>query len=455
MDNQNWIAPYQTAPMPGSDIPWLAALRAQAHEFFIHHGLPSRHDEDWKYSSLAQYANQPMPPAPAPTTVNSTLPADLAWADCARLVFVDGHWQPQLSHWPQLPDGTILLPLAQALQQCPEWLAPHIQAPTNAMEALNLAGFYDGVFLHLPAHASLGQPLHLLFLATSRAGFAAHPRSVIVAGEHSQLELIEHYSDWPEQPTKPNTTPGPWVNAVLELHAGAGSQITHYRIQESRASVQAAHLALYQQQDSRLISHALLLGNGPHLRNSIHCRLDGTGAQCELYGLSALDGTSRADSHTRIEHNHPHCTSRQFYKAVAADHAKAIFTGRVVVQPDACQTVARQTSHNLLLSRQAEANARPQLEILASDVQCSHGATVGQLDETALFYLQSRGIPRAAASDLLVYGFAEEILDLITQPTLRARLQTCMLRHLPQSAAFFKGIEKERAATAECVAIVP
>jgi Fe-S cluster assembly protein SufD len=401
------------AALPGHDLPWLQSRRQQALDRFAKLGFPTPRNEDWKYTLLAPYARRVYNPQPAEATVSLEQIQDLglAWENVSRLAFINGRYAAHLSNLPALPQGVIVCGLAEAMQAHPDKLEPYLarlaDSENAGLAALNAACMADGAFVYLPSGTALPQALHLLFMGNAEA--LAQPRNLIIAEAGSRADVIEHYVG----------SQSYFCNAVTEIAAGADSQLRHYKIQEeSQQALHIAALQVEQQRGSRFESYVLTLGGGLS-RNTIHSVLGGEQAEIQLRGLYLLEGRRHADNHIRIEHRQPHCSSRQLYKGILGGHSRGVFTGLVQVQPAAIKTDARQSNHNLLLSDDAEADSRPQLEILADDVQCSHGATVGQLDDTALFYLRSRGLDEAAARGALIHAFAGEVLDTIELPALK------------------------------------
>lgn len=426
---QQYLESYRQnhAAMPGHHLPWLQSRRQQALDRFAERGFPTPRNEDWKYTLLAPYARRVYNPQPAEVASQEGLQELIRSlslskaasfpstgsgnAESCQLVFVNGRHAANLSNLPALSQGVIVCSLAEAMQAHADKLEPYLarlaDSENAGLTALNAACMADGAFVYLPAGAALPQALHLLFVGNAEA--LAQPRNLIIAEAGSRADVIEHYVG----------NQSYFTNAVTEIAAGVDSQLRHYKIQEeSQQALHIAALQVEQQRGSRFESYVLTLGGGLS-RNAIHSVLEGEQAEIQLHGLYLLDGRRHADNHIRIQHSQPHCSSRQLYKGILGGHSRGVFTGLVQVQSAAIKTDARQSNHNLLLSDDAEADSRPQLEILADDVQCSHGATVGQLDDTALFYLRSRGLDEAAARGALIHAFAGEVLDTIALPAVK------------------------------------
>ena len=398
------------------------ALRERALARFAELGVPSTALEDWKYTNVAalarrsfHLADETIPPAAVALATAAHL------GNSIELVFVNGRYAPGLSAGGALPKGAQIGSLAHALRTHPELIEPHIgryapfAAAHESLTALNTAFIRDGAFVYLPVGALLDTPVHCLFVSVATDGATvAHPRTLIVASEGSRVTVIEQYVGQGDY----------WTNAVSEAIVAAGAAVTHHTVQ--REAVQAFHVgvvAVEQAAESRFGSHAVSLG-AALTRTDIATRLDAPGASCTLDGLYLADGTQHVDHHTTIDHRQPRGTSRELYKGIMAGRATGVFNGKVFVRPHAQQSDAQQMNKNLLLSDEAQIDTKPQLEILADDVKCSHGATIGQLDEDAAFYLRARGIDADAARAMLVFAFANELIDRIDVAPLRALLAT-------------------------------
>lgn len=418
--------------LPGMRVPWLAQARHAALYRFAQQGYPTTRDEEWKYTSVASLEKH------AFTTIASNLASvddhaakavltnlALDVQESHLLVFVNGHHAPALSRLGKLPYGVILGSVADALERAPDTLRPYLtnERSQTIFGALNTAFMADGAWLHMPRGVAINEPVHLLFITTA-SDTAIHPRNVIVAEAGSRATVIEHYVGLNDIAY--------WNNAVTQIFTDADATIEHYKLQQE--SVRAFHIAgihAQQQQASRLESHAITLG-AALARNDITTAFDATGCEVTLNGLYLVGGRQHADNHTCIDHVAPRGTSHEYYRGVLDGAARAVFNGKVIVRPGAQKTNARQTNHNLLLSRDAEIDTKPQLEILADDVQCTHGATIGQLDDTQLFYLRSRGIEEAMARNLLVHAFAHDVIERIRVQSLRSRLEQILFARLPQ-----------------------
>lgn len=409
------------AGLPGQSVPWVRQLRAAGATRFADLGFPTTRHEDWKYTNVSAIERQLHTPATASIGVGAAQLEALLFSGVAthRLVFVNGHYAPSLSKLGALLTGVTVGSLAEALATQPEKLEPHlgryVSANAQGFAALNTALLTDGAYIHLARDAVLEQPIYLVFVATQADASMMSPRNLVVAEAGSQAIIIEQYLALDEARYV--------TNAITEAVLAGNSRIEHYRFQQE--SPKAHHISgwhVHQGRDSGFTSHTVDLG-GLLARNDLISRLDAEGAECEFNGLYIVDGHRHVDNHTCVDHAKPHGTSREFYKGVLDGQARAVFNGRVVVHPDAQHSDAQQMNNNLLLSKTAEVDTKPQLEIYADDVKCSHGATVGNLDEDALFYLRARAIDAAAARDLLTYAFANDVLSRMKLSAVRLQIE--------------------------------
>ncbi len=415
--------------LPGSATPSLALARRRALDQFATSGFPSPHEEEWKYTNVNPIAGHQFesPPRPGPGA-SAALVAALDFGSAAfehLLVFLDGHFTPSLSRIGTLPGGATVANVAEVLAQNPARIEPYLGGSETAapFTALNSAFVADGAFIHVPRGVVLDAPLHLLYLST-RADAVTQPRTIIAAEEGAQVTVLEHYSG-----TDRATY---FTNAVTQVSVAPNASVEHYKLQqEGDAAFHVAAIQVQQQRDSRFASHSLALG-GVLARTEIAVHLADTGCECVLNGLFLASGSQVLDHHTRVEHAHPHGTSREFYRGILDDQSRGVFAGRVIVHQGAQKTDAHLANHNLLLTPEAEVDTKPQLEIYADDVKCGHGTTVGQLSDDMLFYLRSRGIPKDLARALLTYAFAHDVIGRITLAPLRARVEDLLLARLPE-----------------------
>lgn len=408
--------------------PWLQRLRRAAMDRFADLGFPTTRLEEWKFTSVApivQTSFQAAQAAGLPAGELEKIP--LAGLGYPRLTFVNGYFSPRLSQAGDLPKGVYAGSLAAALEEgnsvAQEHLARYARYQDHAFVALNTALLRDGAFIEIPKGIVLDRPIHLLFLKTaSEQPAVSCPRVLLVIGRDSQAGFIESH-----------LTVGGGVhftNAVTEIAAGENAIVDHYKLQmENRRSFHVAAVQAHQDRSSAFHSYLISQG-GALVRNDINSVLDGEGGECVLNGLYIAKDGQHVDNHTTLDHARPHCSSREIYKGILDGRAAAVFNGRIIVRKDAQKTDAKQTNKNLLLSEEASINTKPQLEIYADDVKCTHGATVGQLGEELLFYLRSRGIGNEEARRLLTYAFAGDIVERIKFQPLRSRLDGLLLSWL-------------------------
>lgn len=402
----------------GAGPSWMAELRRGALARLRETGIPTRRHEDWKYTDMRAVAQTPFGVAdPASGGASSLVELDATTAVGARIVFVDGVLDRSRSDLAGLPAGMTAAPLSEAGATAQALLAGPLNADTpRAFPLLATAFLGHGVVLRVAAGAVVETPVELVFVATQHdEPRASHPRVVIEVGELAQATVIERYMGVPEVTYL--------TNAVVDVALAAGAQLDHVKVQlEGSQALHVESLGVQQERDSRFRSHQLALG-GAVARTELVARLDGSGADCTLRGLYLGKGKQVLDQHTTLEHAEPHATSNQLYKGILDGASRGIFTGRVIVRRRAQKTAAEQANKSLLLSDDAIANTRPQLEIYADDVKCAHGATIGRLDDEQLFYLQARGIGKREARALLGFAFANDIVAGVSIEPLRVSLE--------------------------------
>jgi Fe-S cluster assembly protein SufD len=410
---------------------WLEPVRRAAAERFGRTGFPASRDEEWRFTPIgpvAQTAWRPAPTRPDDLDAASLAPFVFGHPEWSTLVFVNGIYNPALGSIASLPSGVTITSLADALRADLPLLRQHLSrhAPIEGspFTAFNAAAFRDGGLVHVPAGHDLASPVHLVFVTTGEAaGAAIHPRNLIVVERGARASVIESYVTLADGQAY-------WTNPVTEVVAGAGAWLEHTRIQ--RESERAFHVGLThvdQQRDSHYRSFTLAMGAALS-RHNLHVRLNDENIETLMYGLYLTRGEQVADNHTAIYHDRPNCRSWEVYKGVLDDRSRAVFNGKVFVQPEAQKTDAKQTNRNLLRSDLAKVDTKPQLEIFADDVKCTHGATVGRLDDIGLFYARSRGIPAEAAERLLTYAFAAEVIDEVALEPVRLELDRLVLERL-------------------------
>jgi Fe-S cluster assembly protein SufD len=424
----SWV-PALAAESPGT----VPAVRREAMARFSELGFPGSHDEDWRFTPLGALLQAPIAPA-APARTPTAAEVDLLQAGeqhWHRLVFLNGRLHAGLSRIGHLPAGTRIGSLDRALSADGPILERHLARVAgferHAFTALNTALFEDGACIYVPAGVELDRPIELLFLADPGAAVPAiQPRNLFVLGANARASIIETYR-----------TIGDGIhftNPVTEAVVGAGGHLTHGKLGlESERAFHVGRTVVRHERDSLLTSFSVAMGSRIQ-RNDLDVLMDGPGCHVTLQGLYMGRGDQLVDNHTLIRHAHPACASREVYVGVLDDRSHGVFNGKVYVTPEAQQTDGKQTNRNLLLSDHARVDTKPQLEIFADDVKCTHGATVGRLDETALFYLQSRGIETPLARKILTYAFAAEVLEEIPFEGMRQRLEAMVMSRLDGQA---------------------
>lgn len=408
---------------------WLRAQRAEAFESFASQGIPTPRIEEWRYTSLAPIADSTFR-LPAARPVDEAAAAKHYYASVPgpRLAFVDGRFHAGLSDIGALPKGAVVQPLSQAIaagdpvvEQRLGSIASNDKAPFTALAKAVAA---DGCFVRLAAGVVLEQPIQILQLSTGTEAAELHAgRNLMVFEANSQATIIE---------THASLGAGVVLSAVVdEILVGANAHIDHYFEQRlNRESFQVSGFNLRQDRDSTYRRHGFDFG-GSIVRHDYRAKLEGRGCEATLNGLYLLSGRQHCDNWMWVEHCDEDIPSHEVYKGVLLDESSASFTGRIYVHPEAQRTDAKQTNQNLLLSDSAKVNTKPQLEIYADDVKCTHGATIGQLDEAGLFYLMARGVPRTRARNLLVHAFASDIVERVRVEPVRDRIEASITELLP------------------------
>jgi Fe-S cluster assembly protein SufD len=414
-------------------------LREAAIGRFAELGFPTLHDEEWRFTNIAPLAKIPFQLAtrsvPGNLTIQKLEAITFGAWDCHRLTFVNGLFAPQLSAV-RSDNGLILRSLKEVLEGDPRsvepFLAKYADYEDHVFTALNTAFLSEGAFVGIPKGKVVDKPIHLLFVSVAGPQpVMSNPRILIVAGVNSQATVVETYVSLEDT----ETTGACFTNAVTEAVLAENAIIDHYKIQrESKTAFHMATLQVQQGRSSNFSSHSIALG-GSLARNEVNAVLDAEGCECTLNGLYMAGGRQLIDNHTRIDHAKPHCTSHELYKGILDDAARGIFNGKIYVHQDAQKTDAKQTNRTLLLSDEAVINTKPQLEIFADDVKCTHGASIGQLAEEAVFYLRSRGIGKEDARSLLTFAFANDIISRIRVEPIRAQMEKAVLAGRPLPVA--------------------
>ncbi len=423
-----WEAIY-SQPNEFVTVGWAKRLREAAFDRFTEVGFPTVKDEEWKYTNVAPLTKLSF--QTARDELSSTVtPADVNRLGCVeaknnQLVFVNGVLRKDLSSIEDVP-GVIAIGLDEAVKDpayqelIREYLARGVGYNTNGFVALNTAMLASGAFVLIPRNVEIHKPLSLLFL--SAGNVASFPRVLVIAEANSKATLIESYASAGEGVS--------FTNAVVEVVLQDSARLEHYKVQ--RENVESFHIASTSatlgtnaSYDSTAINFGAQLS-----RHDVAVQMDHEGAECWIDGLYLVSSGQHTDTHSVIDHQQPHCTSHQLYKGILDGKSRAVFNGKVFVRHGAQKTDAMQTNKNLLLSKEARVDTKPQLEILADDVKCAHGAAVGQIDEDELFYLQTRGIHGELARNLLTYGFAEEVIGKIKIDSIRSQLDEAVLHRL-------------------------
>lgn len=407
----HYLGAFAQSAQGGARLRWLQELRERAADRFQRLGFPKSNDEDWRGTNLAPLVGRPFAPAARPTLAQakeSFAAAGIGPARGVRLLFVNGAYFPELSQ-PVSGSGVVASGLASALAAAPERLPERLQgvllrsADDRAFTALNTAFLADGAFVFIPRGASVEEAIELVYLASEPAFI--QPRNVIAAEPGSSARVVERYLAAGGASS--------FTNAVTQIALGDGACLDHYRLErEAPSAFHVSEVEIRAGAGAQVSAHSYSAG-AALVRNDVAVRLEASGARASLFGLSVTSGAQAVDNHTCIEHVSPRCSSEESYRAILDGTSKSIFHGRVVVHEGAQKTDATQSNKSLLLSEEATASAKPQLEIHADDVKCTHGAAVGQLDKEAIFYLRSRGVGEREARALLTRAFASQVIGKV------------------------------------------
>lgn len=414
----------------GTKPGWLVDLGQKAISRFEEIGFPSSKEEDWRFTNISPVLKPAFRFTLEQAAHDLTVPFRIP-QPCSELVFCNGVYSPALSFPNHLPGGSMLTNLADAVLLHPDLIEPYLGRLIFAQDgfsALNTAFLHDGAFVYIPDGTMLDHPLHFIFVSTETVDPAMHhPRNLLVFGKNVNATVIETYLS--------DSTDAYFTNAATEVFLGDGANVRHYKMQkESEKSFHISTTTVSQERNSTYASLSLTIG-ADLTRNNFNVVLDGQGAECVLDGLYMIHGKQHVDNQTSIDHAEPHCTSHELYKGILSGRAGAVFNGKIVVRKDAQKTNARQTNKNLLLGDGAHVNTKPQLEIRADDVKCTHGATIGQLELEPLFYLKSRGIDDHTARRLLTYGFAREVIDPVVPDRVRELFDEILMQRLERQTS--------------------
>ncbi|MEP6691549.1 MAG: Fe-S cluster assembly protein SufD [Gemmatimonadaceae bacterium] len=405
---------------------WATDMRRAAFERFEQLGFPTPRDEDWHFTSVAQITEQDFRLAQPSSSVSDErlTPFRFGDGDWCTIVFVNGRFAPDLSRAGALPSGARVVDLATAWREDGTLLERHLGRVTSfdsaAFTALNTAFMYDGAFIHIAKNVNVALPIHIVYVADgTTAKSMQHPRNLIVADANAKATVIESYVSLGSATY--------FTNAVTEVVVADGATLSHLKLQrESERAFHVGTVEATQGRDSHFVSFSYAEGAALS-RTNIYTTLAGAGCGATLNGLYMVDGEQHVDHQTQIVHAEPNCFSREVYKGILDGASHGVFNGKVYVHPVAQKTDGKQSNNNLLLSERARIDTKPQLEIFADDVKCTHGATIGRLDELALFYMKSRGISAENARRLLTYAFAADVLETIEVTEVREELERATL----------------------------
>lgn len=410
-------------------------LRRAAIDKFALLGFPTTRNEEWRFTNISKIAKIAFEPATRyfrhALTAKEIEKFGFGGLDCSRLVFINGHYAEEFSSLPS-QNGVDVRSLKSALKSDAELLHQHlakyVKPEENGFTALSTAFLQDGAFIRIADNVDVAIPIHLIFVATGDKHIVSHPRNLILAGKNSRVSIVESFVS--------TSSAAYLTNAATEFVVDEYASVEHDILQdEALDSFHVGTTYFLQRGHSNVVSNAINLG-GLIVRNTITAELQGEGIESTLNGLSLATGNQLIDNHTTIDHAQPHCASHELYKSILDGSSKGVFNGKIFVRKDAQKTDAKQTNRTLLLSDNATMDTKPQLEIFADDVKCTHGATVGHLDEEQLFYLRSRGIGREEANDLLTFAFASDVVKRVHIEPLREQLDAMVHAKLQRGRRF-------------------
>lgn len=392
--------------------------RKEALSNFSRLEFPTIKDEEWKYTSISHLLKHNFVPALDKKTISKDFIKSLLFDEMEHslIVFINGRYSEQNSDLLNLPKGVVVGSIAEEIKSengiVKNNFGKYADYQNHIFTALSTAYTEDGAFINIPDGKIVKDPIHIIFITTSEnEKVLTQPRNLFVAGKNSQATIIEHYVSTEESIH--------FTNAVTEVVAEENAFVDHIKLQEeSKKAFHIARMEVEQERNANFRSH--LISTGAELtRNDFNARFNDEGGEYTLNGLYMIDGTQLFDAHTLMDHAKPHCNSHEHYKGILEDKSRGVFNGKVIVRPDAQKTNAFQENNNILLSDEALVNTKPQLEIFADDVKCSHGATIGQMDDDAKFYLKSRGIGEEASKGILLHAFASDVVTSIKIDTVR------------------------------------
>ncbi|MDD5569972.1 MAG: Fe-S cluster assembly protein SufD [Bacteroidales bacterium] len=409
---------------------YLKILRLEAIENFKKTGIPTTKNEEWLHTDIQkvikpEYAFSLEPPK-IEYNIDDFFKCDVPQLDTYMFVIINGWFPQQLKLINEYENGLIVGSIAEAQKKYPEivekYFSKYIDNANDGLSALNTALAKDGIFIYVPENLILEKPIQLVYIVYSTEDIIVQHRNLIVAEKNSQAKIVicDHSLHFNKS----------FTNAASEIFVGENAKVDYYKIQNSSNNTSQNTITQVQQErSSKFLSNVVTL-HGGFIRNNLNVKQNAEGCQTNLYGLYLSDKEQHIDNHTYIEHAFPNCTSNEKYKGILDDKSEGVFRGKILVQPDAQKTTAYQANNNLLLSDSASVNSEPQLEIYADDVKCSHGATIGQLDQDALFYLRSRGISNEEARMMLMHTYASEIINKINIEPLKERMNDLVSKRL-------------------------
>jgi len=434
IDFKEWfVKNYKTFEdnLNGEKTPELHRIRKKALKNFNDLSLPTLKDEEWRYTNISPLLKYNFVLPPEDLTISDKLVNKfiLGETDTNILVFINGKFSEEHSKLLKLPEGTIVGSIADGIKNNPEIVEKHFgkyaSYSNQIFTALSTAYTKDGAFVYIPEGIIVKDPIHIIFITSgSNENIITQPRNLFVASENSQVTIIEHFVSENDSIY--------FTNSVTEIVAEDNAVVDHYKIQEE--SINAFHISrveIDQERNSNFTSHSISTG-GVITRNDINARFNNEGGECTLNGLFLLQDNQLFDAHTLIDHANPHCNSHEHYKGILDDSSRGVFNGKVLVRQDAQKTNAFQENNNILLSNNSLVNTKPQLEIFADDVKCSHGATIGQIDEEAKFYLKSRGIGEETANAILIHAFASDVIKSMKMESVRNYLEDILSKRFKQ-----------------------
>jgi Fe-S cluster assembly protein SufD len=450
----------QASSLAAVEPSWLGSIRNAAIHRFAELGFPTTKNEEWKYTNVGPIARTAFEPAAiARIGLGDVGPQRLPRGgmahdlDCVQVVFVDGVYSPGLSSSGTLQAGVKVGSLARALAGNQPSLEGHLARyagfEDQAFVALNTTFMQDGAFIEISKGVVVDRPIHLLYISTADGQpTVTHPRNLVLVGRGSQVNIIEVYvglglSNPAQNSSFEVESDGVYfTNSVTEVVAGEGAIVDYCKVQqESAKAFHVASLNFQQERSSSVTTHAIAFGSVLD-REDLTTVLRGEGAESLLHGLFLISGEQHVDNHTVIDHAKPHCSSRELYKGILDGKSSGVFNGKIIVRKDAQKTDSKQSNKNLLLSEDSVINTKPQLEIYADDVKCTHGATIGQIDQEAVFYLRSRGIGLEEARSLMTQAFASDVIDKIKFEPVRARLREALVVRLAQRQKLGAGSQR-------------